>query len=110
MYIKVNISLTIIHNNLPEYSNTAGFFEHLPNPIEGYLSADYKRKYATNKPQTFSQSQIDNLLRKPTMGVGNGFNSNPVTTNQILNINDIVAQNRAKQQQQTNNILRKSPF
>ncbi len=49
MYLKVNISLTIIHNKLPEYqvpeaeSNTAGFFGHIPNPVNGYLKSDYKK-------------------------------------------------------------------
>ena len=49
MYLKVNISLTIIHNKLPEYqipeaeSNTAGFFGHIKNPVNGYLKSDYKK-------------------------------------------------------------------
>ena len=49
MYLKVNVSLTIIHNKLPEYqipeveSNTAGFFGHIKNPINGYLKSDYKK-------------------------------------------------------------------
>jgi hypothetical protein len=40
MYLKVNVSLTIIHNDLPQYkvpdvegNEKAGFFGHLPNPI-----------------------------------------------------------------------------
>jgi hypothetical protein len=43
MYLKVNVSLTIIHSKLPEYkvpevNSNAGFFGYLPNPIKnGYL-------------------------------------------------------------------------
>jgi hypothetical protein len=45
MYLKVNVSLTIIHTKLPQYQvpenvTNAGFFGHLPNPIaKGYLPA-----------------------------------------------------------------------
>jgi hypothetical protein len=47
MYLKVNVSLTIIHTKLPQYqvpdvegNEKAGFFGHLPNPIaEGNLPA-----------------------------------------------------------------------
>jgi hypothetical protein len=42
MYLKVNVSLTIIHSKLPEYkvpdvNSDAGFFGYLPNPINGFL-------------------------------------------------------------------------
>lgn len=48
MYLKVNISLTIIHTKLPEYKvpetvPNAGFFGHIPNPVNGYLKANYKK-------------------------------------------------------------------
>ena len=54
MYLKVNISLTIIHSKkLPRYeasSNTnsdTGFFGYLENPLgEGYLDPYYKYKYS----------------------------------------------------------------
>jgi hypothetical protein len=47
MYLKVNVSLTIIHTKLPQYqvpdvkeNEKAGFFGYLPNPIaKGYLPA-----------------------------------------------------------------------
>jgi hypothetical protein len=44
MYLKVNVSLTIIHSKLPEYkvpevNSDAGFFGYLSNPIKnGYLA------------------------------------------------------------------------
>lgn len=42
MYLKVNVSLTIIHKDLPGYkvpevNEKAGFFGYLPNPINGKL-------------------------------------------------------------------------
>ena len=55
MYLKVNISLTIIHNKLPEYqipeteSKTAGFFGYLNNPVQGYLNSDYKKELSTKR-------------------------------------------------------------
>ena len=55
MYLKVNISLTIIHNKLPEYqvpeaeSKTAGFFGYLKNPLQGYLNSDYKKELSTKR-------------------------------------------------------------
>ena len=55
MYLKVNISLTIIHNKLPEYqvpeteSKTAGFFGYLKNPLQGYLKSDYKKELSTKR-------------------------------------------------------------
>ena len=55
MYLKVNISLTIIHNKLPEYqvpeteSKTAGFFGYLKNPVQGYLNSDYKKELSTKR-------------------------------------------------------------
>jgi hypothetical protein len=52
----------------------------------------------------------NNLLLRPTNGVGTGFNANAGNTNQILGINNAVAQNRAQQQQLTNNLLRTVPF
>jgi hypothetical protein len=54
MYLKVNISLTIIHNKLPEYQvpetlpNT-GFFGYLKNPVQGYLNSDYKKELSTKR-------------------------------------------------------------
>jgi len=45
MYLKVNVSLTIIHSKLPEYkvpdvkgNEKAGFFGYLPNPVNGFLA------------------------------------------------------------------------
>jgi hypothetical protein len=52
----------------------------------------------------------NNLLRTPTNGVGTGFNANAGNANQILGINNAVAQNRVQQQQLTNRLLRTSPF
>jgi len=55
MYLKVNISLTIIHNELPQYqvpeveSKTAGFFGKLTNPVQGYLNSDYKRELSAKR-------------------------------------------------------------
>jgi hypothetical protein len=51
MYLKVNVSLAIIHNDLPQYkvpdvkeNEKAGFFGHIKNPItRGYLPTDYKK-------------------------------------------------------------------
>jgi hypothetical protein len=50
MYLKVNVSLTIIHNSLPQYkvpdvkgNEKAGFFGHISNPIaRGFLPTKYK--------------------------------------------------------------------
>jgi hypothetical protein len=57
MYIKVNISLTIIHNDLPQYqvpndgnpNDKAGFFGYLKNPVKGYLSPNYKKELSTKR-------------------------------------------------------------
>jgi hypothetical protein len=57
MYIKTNISLTIIHKDLPQYqvpdvkgNEKAGFFGHLNNPIKGYLDPNYKKELSTKRP------------------------------------------------------------
>ena len=50
MYLKVNVSLTIIHNSLPQYkvpdvkgNEKAGFFGHISNPVaRGFLPTKYK--------------------------------------------------------------------
>jgi hypothetical protein len=55
MYLKANISLTIIHSELPQYqipkdndpNQKPGFFGHLPNPINSYLKSDYKTQPST---------------------------------------------------------------
>ena len=58
MYIKANISLTIIHSNLPKYTvpknkdpqDKSGFFGYLDNPIKDYLNPNYKKDYSTKRP------------------------------------------------------------
>ena len=120
MYLRVSISLTIIHNNLPQYqvpeaeSNSAGFFGYLSNPVAGYLDADYKRKYATNQPSivgaNLNVNRFANAVNQQFIpGLTPGNNPNAQTALQkTLNANAVALQkanqNAAKQnqQQQTN--------
>jgi hypothetical protein len=110
MYLKVSISLTIIHGKkLPKYevgsgnSNT-GFFGYLPNPLgEGYLDPYYKLQDSDRS----NNLNLLNLLGTPTLGVGN---SRSVINNlrgdsfkKLVNFQNF-------QKQQSNNLLLTSKY
>lgn len=51
MYLKVNISLTIIYKDLPQYKKNEGFFKQLRNPINTFLDPNYKTVLASQLPR-----------------------------------------------------------
>ena len=140
MYLKVNISLTIIHNKLPEYqipeakSNTAGFFGYLENPLgEGYLDPYYKYKYSygNGTRANLNVNRFNDVVNQqfiPGLTPGNNPNAqtplqrslnqntpqtNPLT-NQLLSgqkISPAAITNFQKyNKQQSNNLLLKSKY
>jgi hypothetical protein len=50
MYLKVNISLTIIYKNLPQYKKNEGFFKQLRDTNPSFLNPDYKKTLASQTP------------------------------------------------------------
>ena len=110
MYIKATFSFTIIQANLPKYTQN-GLFASGPAALnnESNQLQQSTRDLLRKGPPTIN-ADINNLLRRPTNGVGTGLNANAGNANQILNINNAVAQNRAQQQQLTNELLRTVPF
>ena len=131
MLIRATFSFTIIHSNLPQYKKDQGFYNHVDasatnssninNIINTPKSTRDLIQYFSKEQKPQLQNTVipaaaaltadtNNLLLRPTLGVGTGFNANAGNANQILGINDAVAQNRAQQQQLTNRLLRTSPF
>ncbi len=49
MYLKVNISLTIIYKDLPQYKKNEGFFKQLRDANPTFLNADYKKVLASQR-------------------------------------------------------------
>ena len=50
MYLKVNISLTIIYKNLPQYKKNEGFFGNLRDTNPLFLNPNYKKTLASQTP------------------------------------------------------------
>ena len=71
MYLKVSISLTIIHGKkLPQYevgndnNSKTGFFGDLPNPlVKGYLDPEYKLNYSNGRNNGINNPINPTLLR-----------------------------------------------
>ena len=84
MYVKVTVSLTIIHKALPQYEvgipgSKTGFFGHLRDDIPGYLSPYYKIDYSVNKKtvdNALGANSINNPKSKNPFGAKSGFNPN----------------------------------
>jgi hypothetical protein len=129
LLIRATFSFTIIHSNLPQYRQDEGFYNHIdagvinPSNVNNqintpkstrdliqYFSKEQKQQLQNIVIPAAPTADTNNLLLRPTLGVGTGFNANANNANQILGINNAVAQNRAQQQQLTNRLLRTSPF
>ena len=52
MYLKVNISLTIIYKNLPQYKKNEGFFKQLRDTNPSFLNPNYKTVLASSNPNS----------------------------------------------------------
>jgi hypothetical protein len=52
MYLKVNISLTIIYKNLPQYKKNEGFFKQLRDTNPSFLNPNYKTVLASTNPNS----------------------------------------------------------
>ena len=52
MYLKVNISLTIIYKNLPQYKKNEGFFKQLRDTNPSFLNPNYKPVLASSNPNS----------------------------------------------------------
>ena len=50
MYLKVNISLTIIYKDLPQYKKNEGFFKQLRDTNPSFLNPNYKKTLASQTP------------------------------------------------------------
>jgi hypothetical protein len=50
MYLKVNISLTIIYKDLPQYKKNEGFFKQLRDVNPTFLDPNYKKVLASQTP------------------------------------------------------------
>jgi hypothetical protein len=86
MYLKANVSLTIIHSKkLPRYTDpktdtTSGFFGYLDNPIEGYLPSDYKLQYSNGGRANLNINRFNQAVTQQFIpGLFGGNNPNAQT-------------------------------
>jgi hypothetical protein len=114
MYLKVSISLTIIHGKkLPKYevgssnSNT-GFFGYLPNPLgEGYLDPEYKLSYSNGggSRANLNVDRFNNIITQQFIpGLFPGNNPNAQTPLQ-RSLNQNANQNTTQVNPLTNQLL-----
>ena len=120
MYVRANISLTIIHSKesrpaqytVPEVDSKSGFFGYLKNPINTRLDENYKKTYAANTPlspaanlnvnrfnNAVNQTFIPGLsVNNPTAttALQNALNQNAVATQQAnQNVNNFLGASAA---------------
>jgi hypothetical protein len=118
MYVRANISLTIIHSKesrpaqytVPEVDSKSGFFGYLKNPINTTLDENYKKDYASKLPPpanlnvnrfntTVNQAFIPGLSANnptATTALQNTLNQNAAATRQAnQNVNNFLGASAA---------------
>lgn len=140
MYIRANISLTIIHSKesrpaqytVPEVDSKSGFFGYLKNPINTTLDENYKKDYATRVLPNLNINRFNNAVNQAfipgvtpgnnpnaTTALQNALNQNAAATRQAnQNVNNFLGTSATVpnpsyvkfNQQQKNNLLLKSKY
>lgn len=120
MYIRANVSLTIIHSKesrpaqytVPEVDSKSGFFGYLKNPINTRLDENYKKDYATRVPPSpaanLNVNRFNNAVNQTfipglsvnnptaTTALQNALNQNAVATQQAnQNVNNFLGASAA---------------